>query len=182
MKKHIITGVLLAVLFSCQTENKVIVSQEQLQTQEMKDFNEAFRNLGKPQNKATEQERKSMKNILLLIISMMVNSLLFSQQPFEFERTWGTYFGPAGTQIAGIYHQKGILFDSQKNKYVRGSMWNYSNFPASYFNQFLLGGGTSITNPPQHNRFEAAVSAQGTPFFFGFYPYVSGNRLETIDS
>lgn len=53
------TGVLLAVLFSCQTENKVIVSQEQLQTQEMKDFNEAFRNLGKPQNKATEQERKS---------------------------------------------------------------------------------------------------------------------------
>lgn len=112
----------------------------------------------------------------------MVNSLLFSQQPFEFERTWGTYFGPAGTQMAGIYHQKGILFDSQKNMYMRGSMWNYSNFPASYFNQFLLGGGTSITNPPQHNRFEAAVSAQGTPFFFGFYPYFSGNRLEAIDS
>src|SRR5690606_22676160 len=99
--------------FLVKLKKKGIVSQEQLQTQEMKYFNEALRNLGNPQNKATQQERKSMKNILLLIISMMVNTLLFSHQPSAHQRTWGTYFGPAGTQIAGIYHQKGILFDSQ---------------------------------------------------------------------
>ena len=47
------------MLISCQSENGVAKTTESLQTQEMKNFNAAFKSLGNPENRPTEEEKRS---------------------------------------------------------------------------------------------------------------------------
>lgn len=46
-------------LISCTNEGNVITSAENMKTTEMKNFRNAFKTLGEPQNRATEEEKRS---------------------------------------------------------------------------------------------------------------------------
>lgn len=120
-----------------------------------------------------------------IFISVSLSLFLFSQSPFEYERTWGTYFGANGGYAVGIHISKGLMFDSQDNFYLRGSVETYQNLPDSYFNQFLLGGGNAY-NASQGGvvNFETGISTLGIPFFYGYIQSLSSSRsrLEGIDS
>lgn len=61
MKKLIFTTALSSMLtiISCTSENSVVSTAESLKTTEMKNFDKAFRSLGEPQNKPTEEEKRS---------------------------------------------------------------------------------------------------------------------------
>lgn len=49
----------MLVVTSCNSENQVVNTVENLKSAEMKDFDKAFRNLGKPENRPTAEERRS---------------------------------------------------------------------------------------------------------------------------
>jgi len=122
-----------------------------------------------------------MKSTLAVALLFIFN-FFYSQSVFEFERSWGTYFGANGGQIAGIHTTKGILFDSQQNLHVRGSMWNQQNMTGSYFNQFLLGGGSSWGN--QQNDiygFDANLSSSGMLSYYGYLNALDSKSLEKVD-
>lgn len=118
------------------------------------------------------------------IFFAVILSSLFHTQNFEHERSWGTYFGATGGQIAGVYVNKGVLFDSQQKLHIRGGMWNMQNNSSTYFNQFLLGGGTSYlssTQPGTLYTFETRISALGTPSYYGYDTSLDSALLEKID-
>lgn len=114
------------------------------------------------------------------LLAILFYNLLYSQNNFEYERTWGTYFGANGGQIASVNVNKGILFDSQKNMHIRGTMWNMQNLSSTYFNQFILGGGNSyFTGNP--NLFEVKISSMGIPTYYSYNNSSSSTLLEKID-
>lgn len=61
MKKSIFTILCSAMLtvISCTSENTVVNSAESMKTNEMKNFDRAFRSLGDPMNKPTAEEKRS---------------------------------------------------------------------------------------------------------------------------
>lgn len=121
-----------------------------------------------------------MKSTFIVALLLIFN-FFSSQSVFEFERSWGTYFGANGGQIAGIHTTKGILFDSQQNLHVRGTVWNQQNVSSSYFNQFLLGGGESYDNQQGVHFFEAKISSTGTPSYYGYGNSMNSMSLSKID-
>lgn len=61
MKKTLLTSLFCGVLFlnSCQTEGEVVKTFESSKTEEMVNFDKAFKSLGEPQNRPTEEEKRS---------------------------------------------------------------------------------------------------------------------------
>lgn len=116
-----------------------------------------------------------MKKILLRSACLILANLSFiSINSQEYERSWGTYFGPSGTLLNGT-HQLGMVLDSQKNMYARGTIVYSATTPSSYYNQFLVGGGTSFnpsTNNSLHNLFAVTFSPNGIPSYFGYQGYL----------
>ncbi|MDF0718431.1 T9SS type A sorting domain-containing protein [Kaistella sp. PBT33-4] len=125
-----------------------------------------------------------IKKIFSLLIGIMLCNFMSAQVGFEYERTWGTYFGPAGSQIAGSEVRRGIIFDSQKNMYLRGGIWHNATYANSYYDQFLLGGGENYQGS-QSTYFNAKFSDSGVPDLFGYgapESAVGYRSLEAIDS
>jgi len=59
MKKHfLLTAFTALVLASCSNENSVVNTVESMKTPQMENFDKAFKSLGDPQNRPTEEERK----------------------------------------------------------------------------------------------------------------------------
>jgi hypothetical protein len=59
MKKLLISSVFaLLTLASCNNENAVVNTVETMKTPQMENFDKAFKSLGDPQNRPTEEERK----------------------------------------------------------------------------------------------------------------------------
>ena len=110
--------------------------------------------------------KKNMKNFTLLVCFFLAG-FFAAQNNFEYERTWGTYFGPAGAQMSGNYMQMGIAFDSQKNMHMRGHIWYNSFYPDTYYNQFILGGAQNYL-PPHNNQFDVAITANGSLTKYGY--------------
>ncbi len=119
------------------------------------------------------------KHLIFLLIFLLNHPV--SSQNFEYERTWGTYFGPTGGQIASQYHALGIVFDSQKNMYMRGHIWHQASYPNTYYDQFLLGGGEPYNG--SGSLFKTRITPTGTPTFYGYDQPVSSSfdLLEAID-
>ena len=118
------------------------------------------------------------------MFSIIYSSLFYSQNTFEYERTWGTYFGPTGGQIASGSHRRGILFDSQKNMYIKGGIWNNLFYANSYYNQFLLGGGEAFQGSGS-SYFNTRITSSGFPTLFGYgtpESTVGFSSLQAIDS
>ncbi|WP_080780355.1 hypothetical protein [Chryseobacterium phocaeense] len=59
MKKLILSAVIAVVtLVSCNNENAATHTVESMKTPQMENFDKAFKSLGDPQNRPTEEERK----------------------------------------------------------------------------------------------------------------------------
>ena len=60
MKKRLLPAAFAILgLFSCTNEGNVITTAENMKTTEMKNFRMAFKTLGEPQNRPTEEEKRS---------------------------------------------------------------------------------------------------------------------------
>lgn len=119
--------------------------------------------------------------IYTFLLFTLFSTQLSSQNNFEYARTWGTYFGPNSGQVAGVYTNKGILFDSQRNMHIRGNIWNSSNYGTAYFNQFLVGGGNSYITQPGIHLFEAQITPSGMLSYYGYSNNQYSTLLEKID-
>ncbi|KFF24604.1 hypothetical protein [Chryseobacterium vrystaatense] len=59
MKKYILSAVFAALtLASCNNEGSAVNTVESMKTPQMENFDKAFKSLGDPQNRPTEEERK----------------------------------------------------------------------------------------------------------------------------
>ena len=59
MKKHFLTAAFaLLILTSCSNESSAVNTVETMKTPQMENFDRAFKSLGDPQNRSTEEERK----------------------------------------------------------------------------------------------------------------------------
>ncbi len=59
MKKHFLSAAFAALtLISCNNEGNVVNTVESMKTPQMESFDKAFRSLGDPQNRPTEEEKK----------------------------------------------------------------------------------------------------------------------------
>lgn len=60
MKKLLLlTGFAAVILTSCSAEENMVTTTESMKSTEMKNFRNAFKTLGEPQNRATEEEKRS---------------------------------------------------------------------------------------------------------------------------
>ncbi|MCD1115450.1 T9SS type A sorting domain-containing protein [Chryseobacterium turcicum] len=115
-----------------------------------------------------------MKQTLLKITSILLFTIsLNSVSAQEYERIWGTYFGPAGSDITGDYAPQGIILDSQKNMHLKGDVFSNSQYTASYYNQFVIaGGGNYYTSTNQiNNGFSTRITPTGAVDYFGYHAY-----------
>jgi len=59
MKKHFLLAVIAVLSFtSCNNEGSAVNNVESMKTPQMDNFDKAFKSLGDPQNRPTEEERK----------------------------------------------------------------------------------------------------------------------------
>jgi hypothetical protein len=59
MKKHFLLAVIASLsLASCNNEGSAVNTLESMKTPQMENFDKAFKSLGDPQNRPTEEERK----------------------------------------------------------------------------------------------------------------------------
>ncbi|MDQ0782908.1 hypothetical protein [Chryseobacterium sp. W4I1] len=59
MKKHFLLAVIAVLSFtSCNNEGSAVNTVESMKTPQMENFDKAFKSLGDPQNRPTEEERK----------------------------------------------------------------------------------------------------------------------------
>lgn len=124
-----------------------------------------------------------MKRIFILLWSVL-GIFMFAQNNFEYQRTWGTYFGPSATVLTGAHYPKGILFDSQKNMYFDGGVL-VNGQPNTYYNQFVIGGGGNFLSNNTY-EFDVRFNSMGVPDYFGYRSSVNPvgiyNRILAIDA
>lgn len=117
-----------------------------------------------------------MIKFLLSFFTILGFFSLSAQNNFEYQRTWGTYFGPVGAKSWNEYTVNPIYFDSQNNIYTNGQVNAYNNYPNSYYDQFIIGNGqpfhqisTASSWNPYSNVTNAKFSPSGTLQKFEYY-------------
>lgn len=84
---------------------------------------------------------KKLSFIGLLLVYFSGNA----QSNFEFQRTWGTYFGPVGGRSwSATFQGKQLFFDSQNNIYTKGLIVPIASYGTSYYQQYSMGGGQNF--------------------------------------
>jgi hypothetical protein len=91
------------------------------------------------------------------LIFLFSTSVLFAQ---EYERTWGTYFGPAGTYLGQTYVNNNLQIDPLDNLHLFGSVLTNSSYTASYYSQFATAGQAYDLTKPS-NLYIASVGSTG---------------------
>lgn len=82
---------------------------------------------------------RPFRYLLLLTISSSLSNVQ------EFERSWGNYYGPAGTDLGNSKFAK-VKFDANNNLNFVGAVNTSNTYTASYYNQFSTAGtGYDIT-------------------------------------
>lgn len=112
-----------------------------------------------------------MKKIYLLL-SVLSFSIYNSQNSFEYERVWGTYLGPVGSRGHGwIFNAQPLFIDIDDNIYVEGSVNANSNYPASYYNQFIMGNSQSYlyVDPNTISNFSGSFNSSGNKLHFDYH-------------
>ncbi|UFH30581.1 T9SS type A sorting domain-containing protein [Chryseobacterium sp. C-71] len=121
------------------------------------------------------------KNLLKICCLFLINLSLTPLLSQEYERVWGTYFGPSGIEVNGGFSANGITFDSQKNMHIRGTVFYNSNLTNTYYNQFVLGNGGNYTSSGStHNFYSTRFSPDGIPDYFG-YQLNDGNNTTSVE-
>lgn len=98
-----------------------------------------------------------MKKLIFLLSIFGCTGSFFSQ---EFQRSWGTYYGPAGTDLGNSVYTK-IHFDVNNNLNFIGSVVTNSNYSTSYYNQFS-SSGTGYAISSLINYLSGIVSTNGS--------------------
>ncbi|GEN78178.1 T9SS type A sorting domain-containing protein [Chryseobacterium hagamense] len=103
-----------------------------------------------------------MKLKLLLVLAAIGLGQFSQAQSFPYERTWGTYVGGSNTYL-DEFSLVGTCFfkDSQNNIYVNGKTIFDSGYSASYYNQFVSGGGNPVVFTENSNYYSATFSPGG---------------------
>ncbi|MBD8084342.1 T9SS type A sorting domain-containing protein [Chryseobacterium caseinilyticum] len=112
-----------------------------------------------------------MSKILFFLLLIAMTVFVKAQSNFEYERAWGTYFGPVGAKsFSGTFNGKQIFFDSQDNIYTKGLIYQ-SSFPESYFQQFSLNGGQTFQSAPNIYspfNYTAKFNSNGTLLYYHY--------------
>ncbi|MCD1117294.1 T9SS type A sorting domain-containing protein [Chryseobacterium turcicum] len=124
-----------------------------------------------------------MKSKLLLLIAFSSLSTSYNTQTFPYQRSWGTYIGATGTYLGDFsINGNSFFIDSQQNILVNGHISYQNSYTSAYYNQFVTGGGNTIT-PNQSNYYSAKISPTGQ-MLMGSYNGASNNfeRIVGIDN
>lgn len=82
---------------------------------------------------------------LLFLLYFGIYTLGISQSNFEYQRTWGTYFGPIGGRSwSATFQGKQLFFDSQNNIYAKGLVVTIASYGSTYYQQYSTGGGQNF--------------------------------------
>ena len=112
--------------------------------------------------------------VILLIIGFSLKA-----QNFPYIQQWGSYVGGSGTLLDDYYRENtGFFADSQSNLYVNGNTGFSTNYTASYYNQFVMGGGALATLPGD-NLYSATFVATGQ-MVYGSYISNGGSTATGI--
>ncbi len=107
-----------------------------------------------------------------------------------FDRVWGTYLGPAGTNLASSLGYWDNSFDADENLCLLGLVSTENNYNIAYYNQFVTSGPSYDTSQ-NSNFFMTKISPTGSiigsnydsPLVYS-YPNMSydtlGNRYEFL--
>lgn len=118
-----------------------------------------------------------MKNLTIKISTLLYIAFSFQplySQSFDFERAWGTYFGPKNTSSAPE-----MQIDHLNNIHFYGSTQIDNTLSASYYNQYVTGGGQNVTMNVIDNIINAKFSGSGNLLLSGYNGYNSSNVVDT---
>ncbi|MCW3167181.1 T9SS type A sorting domain-containing protein [Chryseobacterium sp. 09-1422] len=117
-----------------------------------------------------------------LLSIICIGKLYHAQNNFPYEREWGTYVGGTGTYLSEFSVTGTSLFkDSQNNFYVPGTTSFANGYNASYYNQFVAGGGNTIF-PGTSNYYNAQFSSGGQLLKGSYYSNANFERILGIDA
>lgn len=105
-----------------------------------------------------------MKIKISLMISVFYLGIYTNAQTFPYLRDWGSYVGGNGTVLQDFgYDETSIHLDNQKNIYTKGAVIFQPGYDATYYNQFVIGGGNGVVNinPNVLKQYEAKFSPTG---------------------
>lgn len=100
--------------------------------------------------------------LLVLLSAICLGNCHQAQSAFPYERDWGTYVGGSGTYLGEFSLIGTSLFkDSQNNIHVAGQTFFANGYSASYYNQFVSGGGNPVMLTGASNYYSARFSPAG---------------------
>jgi hypothetical protein len=102
-----------------------------------------------------------MKIILFFFI---VFSSLYPAQSFDYERTYGTYYGPAVTDLGGPANMGYVFFNPSlpNNIYVNGSVaFGYAPLTDAQYNQYVVNSTNYVESSTSYNTLHGVFSSTG---------------------
>ena len=85
---------------------------------------------------------------------------VFAQSTFDYERNWGTYFGPGGTYLGQTNINNNVNIDPSNNLNLFGSVVTNNSYTASYYAQFTNTGAAYDLSKPS-NLLIASLGSTG---------------------
>jgi len=102
-----------------------------------------------------------MKIILFFFI---VFSSLYPSQSFEYERTYGTYYGPAVTELGGPNNMGYVFFNPSLpgNIYINGSVaFGYATLTDAQYNQYIVNSINYVDSSTSENTIHGVFNSTG---------------------
>lgn len=96
----------------------------------------------------------------------LCSSYIFSQNTFDYARSWGTYLGASATDVNDWFGFPTLHTDSQQNVFVNGMTYKETN-DAQFYNQFITPGAQGY-NTIGHNHLETKISPSGAKLWFSY--------------
>lgn len=120
---------------------------------------------------------------LLNIIFTLSTSYLFSQAQYNYERSWGTYFGGVNTEIHSLYENgsTSIVADAVTS-YISNQTGSVPPPPATYYNQFVVSGSNFFIPGilTSENNFSGKFSSAGSLQTAGYTTYNNSSAKKVI--
>lgn len=117
---------------------------------------------------------------LYLIILYLLISITSKAQTFPYERVWGTYYGPTGSDYSIPFSQGGFLLDNQNNFHILGQVIKDSSLGAPYYNQYVTTGGQNINLSFFTAFLQAKFTESGNVLFAGFCDGTAPTNIREI--
>ena len=120
---------------------------------------------------------------LLNIIFTLSTSYLFSQVQYNYERSWGTYFGGVNTEVKSLYENSStnIVADAVTN-YNLNQTGGIPTPPTNYYNQFVVSSSNffipGILN--SENNFIGKFSSAGSLQKAEYIAYNNSNARKIV--